>query len=176
MKFCNVTILSFAAVSQLLCTDASSKVQTDSVMANLDATLECAQKISQNVTTRSLTSQTQEQTFGTLLNFFTLVGYVKTMVDATQKYDALHKIETTLQCENCHKEVSASVFFNSLTALALGDLADGKNTYNQMKSILDGSLQLLANGSAEEITSFMTQVAKDIGFPCPHCKEPLRKS
>ena len=172
MKLLKTTTLIFCMMNCLLpLTHSSIQNQADCSVTNLNAITNVAQKISQNCTNKYVNLSTRGEATNPLLQFFTLIGYIKTMLEITQTYYENHSEEPTIRCKNCQKRlVPACIFFTSLTAIALRDIADGKNTYDQMKTILDEAVLVLPNQSPEEIKNFMVLRANDIKFPCSDCK------
>lgn len=147
----------------------STHNQSNNIENNLNAIIETGEKVSSHAV---ILRSEEGPGAGLLLQFFMLMAYVKPMAEATKKYyDLAQQEEPSIICKNCSKmPMGAGTFFNSLTATALNDLAMGKNNFDQMKKILDESLEIVKNGSFEEVRNFMLITAEDIKFFCPHCK------
>jgi hypothetical protein len=171
MKFILKTLILLCAISF---TNAfsitSTQKQLDMLQANLNAIINASQKVSSTPMLRAIDEENIPGA-GLLLQFFMLMAYVKPMAEATKKYYDFAQKEPVILCKNCpEKPLSAGTFFNSLTAIALEDLTKGKNNYDQMKKILDDSLEIIKKGTDASITSFMLSTANNIKFACPHCK------
>lgn len=103
-------------------------------------------------------------------DIFSIIDYLSLFTQAHEQYLQKNNVEPKITCHKCSdKLLDLGEFCGSLVGIALKDMVNGKNNFNETKTILDGCLNVIFSGSCSDIINYMIRISNETKQACPGC-------